>query len=174
MNELNYELVMFDYFKDQYKRFIGTDLDDINNLQNTTKLEFEIFKEINSLLSSPKINQKLDINGEFRKISFKKYPFVILYRIDDEQHIIKLLTIYHSHMEITNITNELMNGKYNSTEVANALRKVNPQIQTEQLRKAFKEFGCDYDEAIREYLAEQARLASMSEIDKEIELFKMR
>ena len=49
-----------------------------------------------------------------------------------------------------------------------------PNMFVEQLRQTYKELGGDYDEATRQYLAEQARLASMTEIDKEIELFKMR
>ena len=39
----------------------------------------------------------------------------------------------------------------------------------EQLRQTYKELGGDYDESTRQYLAEQARRASMSDVDIIIE-----
>ena len=44
----------------------------------------------------------------------------------------------------------------------------------EQLRQTYKELGGDYDEATRQYLAEQARLASMSDVDIAIEDMRRR
>lgn len=163
----SYSLLFTDYFLENYFEIFGENILEYESIKELNPLKEEIYLTIDRLSSSPKIYRGLDVSGIFRRIPIN--PFVILYRVDYKNHIVKLLTIYHSHMEISNITNELMNSSSDATKVANALRKVNPDIQAEQLRQTYKELGGDYDEATRQYLAEQARRSSMSDVDIIIE-----
>ena len=124
-------------------------------LKIRTNIYNDIIKEVSFIkdFTSPKnlLTSKGDFNyPEYRYFFTSKYQFRIYIKSYPEENIIKLVNIVYPR------------------------QLFHHNMFVEQLRKAFKELGGDYDEATRQYLAEQARRASMSEIDKEIELFKLR
>ena len=74
-----------------------------------------------------------------------KYGYKIYVKPYPEQNIIKAVCLVGKHQQFKQ------------------------EMFIEQLRQTYKELGGDYDEATRQYLAEQARRSSMSDVDIIIE-----
>lgn len=165
----SYEIIGKELFDENYKEITGCYPIETVNQAQITNFQKDFLKTIKNISLNPFLYQSFDKDGMFRKLTFHKYKLMLLYRIDEEKHIIKLLTIFDSRRKITNLIMNLTKRNVNKSDIESVLQSENPDIQTEQLRQTYKELGGDYDEATRQYLAEQARRASMSDVDIIIE-----
>ena len=120
------------------------------NIEAVEHIKDDIFQTIEKIKTNPFPNKLLGALSDRSYPSYKffltkKYNFKIFIKLYPKENMIKAVCLVGEH------------------------QLFKPEMFVEQLRQAFKEFNCDYDEANREYLAEQARLASMSDEDIAIE-----
>lgn len=113
-------------------------------------LDVVFFNVMNMIKQNPMICPSLE-ETDIHYYTIKEMNLVIKYIFHDEK-LIFIEHIFNAHENI-------------DADKKKELEKVRYKI----LKELFAEFGCDYDEATREYLAEQARLASMSNVDIIIE-----
>lgn len=151
-----------------------------HNVKRSQKFIDDFNKEIDFLKTHgcPDIgiaNVVKDINNELHFIEDNPFSDILLGSIKDYNYTDRRFFVSNKYKYRIYVKPYPEQNMIKAVCLLNRWRQFQPnmfveqQMFVEQLRQTYKELGGDYDEATRQYLAEQARRALMSDVDIIIE-----